>query len=95
MSWQDIVFSIGQWIFIIALIPLIFSKDKPALSSSLMTGTVLAVFAFTYSTLSLWTASASTVLSAGAWFILATQKIRANRKKSVLLQDGLAEKETA
>ena len=95
MSWQDIVFSIGQWIFIVALIPLLFSTDKPALSSSLMTGTVLAVFAFTYSTLSLWTASVSTVLSAGAWFILAIQKMRANRKKSALLQDGSAEQETS
>ncbi|GEM_PF-552297 len=94
MTWQDIVFSIGQWIFIVALIPLLFSKDKPALSSSLMTGTVLAVFAFTYSTLSLWTASTSTILTAGAWFTLAIQKYRLDRKKSALLTNGLAEKKT-
>ncbi|MDO8620333.1 MAG: hypothetical protein Q7R64_03230 [bacterium] len=95
MMWQDIVFSVGQWIFIIALIPSLLSKEKPALSTSLMTGTVLAVFAFTYSTLSLWTASVSTVLSAGTWFVLAVQKYNSDRKKHSLLVDGSAEQETS
>ena len=79
MTWQDIIFSIGQWVFIIALIPSVVSKDKPALSSSLMTGSVLAVFAFTYFTLSLWMSGASTILVAAIWFILAIQKCRADK----------------
>lgn len=79
MEWQDIVLSVGSWIFTIALIPSVLSKDKPALSSSLMTGSVLVVYAVTYLTLSLWTAAASTVLVAGVWFTLAVQKYRADR----------------
>lgn len=79
MHWQDIVFSIGQWIFIVALIPSVLSKDKPALSSSLLTGTVLAVFAVTYLSLSLWFSGATTILVSGMWFTLAIQKYRANR----------------
>lgn len=85
MAWQDIVLSIGSWIFAIALIPSVLSKDKPALSSSLMTGSVLGVYAITYVSLSLWVAAASTVLVAGVWFTLAVQKYRADRsaRKSV------------
>lgn len=74
MLWQDIVFSIGQWFFIIALIPSLISKDKPAFSSSISTGAVLLVFAFTYMSLGLWTSGVSSLLLAGMWFALAVQK---------------------
>ena len=79
MAWQDIILSVGSWIFAVALIPSVVSKDKPALSSSLMTGSVLGVYAVTYVSLSLWVAAASTVLVAGMWFTLAVQKYRADR----------------
>jgi hypothetical protein len=76
MHWQDIVLSVGQYIFVIALLPSIFSEDKPAFSSSLLTGSVLAVFSFIYFTLGLW----SSCIAAGAvsftWLILAWQKWR-------------------
>ena len=32
MQWQDIAISIAQWAAVAALVPSIFSKDKPALS---------------------------------------------------------------
>ncbi len=83
MTWQDIILSVGSWIFAIALIPSILSKDKPALSSSLITGSVLTIFACTYLTLSLWTTAASTVLVAGMWFTLALQKIRLTRREKL------------
>ncbi|MDO8623750.1 MAG: hypothetical protein Q7R54_00100 [bacterium] len=79
MAWQDIILSVGSWIFTIALIPSVLSKDKPALSSSLMTGSVLGVYAVTYVTLSLWAAAASTVLVAAMWYTLAIQKVRLDR----------------
>jgi len=74
MVWQDIVISIGSWLFIIALIPSIRGKEKPPVSTSILTGSVLAVFSLTYATLELWISVASTALLAGAWFILAVQK---------------------
>ena len=62
--------------FIIALLPSIFSKDKPAIATSLITGTVLTIFAFTFATLSLWLSAVSTMFVSIVWFILAFQKWR-------------------
>lgn len=74
MAWQDIVLSIGQWVFLIALIPSILGKDKPALSTSLMTGSLLIVFAFVYASLFLWVGGVSAFLVGLGWFVLAFQK---------------------
>lgn len=76
MAWQDIVLSLGGYIFIIALIPSVLSSDKPALSSSLLTGAILGVFAVVYATLDLWSSAISTSLLALTWLVLAWQKWR-------------------
>ena len=81
MIWQDIVISIGQWVFAIALLPSVFGKAKPALSSSLIIGSVLAVFVFTFASLSLWISAVSTIAGSLIWFVLAAQKIMINRKE--------------
>lgn len=72
--WQDYVIAVGSIIFVIALIPSVLGKHKPALSTSLLTGTVLLVFAMTYLTLSLWFAAITTTLTATLWYVLAVQK---------------------
>ncbi|MBU6431112.1 MAG: hypothetical protein KGJ58_02055 [Patescibacteria group bacterium] len=74
MSWQDILLSIGQFVFAVALLPSVFGKDKPALSTSLTTGIVLMIFAFTYSTLKLWSGAAFAALVGAMWFVLVIQK---------------------
>ncbi|MFA5877157.1 MAG: hypothetical protein WC880_02210 [Candidatus Paceibacterota bacterium] len=79
MHWQDIVLSIGQYIFVIALLPSVFGKDKPALSSSLLTGTVLGVFSVVYATLGLWSSTIASVLVTATWFLLAWQQYRKNK----------------
>jgi hypothetical protein len=71
----------GQWIFIIALLPSVFGKDKPALSTSLLTGAVLSVFALTFVTLSLWVSAVSTELTSFTWLLLAFQKYRAGKNR--------------
>ena len=76
MEWQDIILSVGQFIFIIALLPSVFSKDKPALATSIITSATLIVFAFTYATLSLTSAAISGVIVSLLWFILAIQKYK-------------------
>lgn len=73
--WQDIVIAIGSLVFAAALIPSVVSKDKPALWTSLMTGTVLIVFTATYASLDLWYATATTALTAVLWLVLAAQKL--------------------
>lgn len=76
MLWQDWVISIGQLGLVAALIPTIKGKDKPALFTSLLTGAILTIFAFTFSTLSLWTSTITSLISAASWFLLAYQKYR-------------------
>jgi len=76
MHWQDIVLSIGQYIFVLALLPSVFGKDKPAFSSSLLTGIILAVFSGVYATLGLWNSTVASSAVAFVWLLLAWQKYR-------------------
>ena len=71
MPWQDTVFAVGIWIFAFALIPTIKARDKPAFPTSLLTGTVMGIFAFTYATLSLWYSALSALVLSIMWFALA------------------------
>lgn len=73
--WQDYVIAIGAIIFIFALLPSVLGKHKPALSTSVLTGSVLFVFAFTYMSLHLWFAAVTTLMTSIQWFILAVQKL--------------------
>lgn len=82
MSWQDIVLSIGQVIFIISLLPSILSKDKPAFVTSLVTAIVLFIFALIDLTISLYATSLTVAATAVGWTILAYQKYMIDRKKS-------------
>jgi hypothetical protein len=74
-TWQDIVLAIGAVIFCLALIPSITGEDKPAVWTSVLTGSVLAVFTAVYVSLSLWYAALTTGLSAVLWAVLAFQKV--------------------
>lgn len=76
MVWQDVVLTAGQFVFIVALAPSVLSKDKPALATSLLTGSVLAVFVICFASLSLWLAAITTSFSSLTWFILAYQKYK-------------------
>lgn len=74
MIWQDIVFMIGGFLFVWALWPSVFGKDKPDTKTSIRTGVVLTAFVTCYATLGLWLAAASTTLTALMWYILFFQK---------------------
>lgn len=74
-NWQDIVLGAGSLILAAALLPSIFSKHKPALWTSVLTGAVLTTFAVTYSSLRLWYAATTTLLTALLWFTLAVQRV--------------------
>ena len=82
MAWQDYILTIGTILFIVALIPSVFSKDKPAFTTSLLTGSVLAVFAFVYLSLSLWLTTITVSITSLTWLILAYQKYKINKSKS-------------
>lgn len=74
--WQDIVFMVGGFLFMWALWPSVFGKDKPPASTSLRTGLVLAAFCLCYATLGLWLAFISTLGTTAMWFILYFQMRR-------------------
>ena len=72
--WQDLIFSIGSWIFTIALIPSIISKDKPNRITCFMTAIILVVFSYTYYTMGLLLGALSSFVTALCWVILFVQK---------------------
>lgn len=76
MHWQDLVFAVGSIIFMVALIPSVRSRNKPALSSSLLTCGVLLAFVVCYATLGLTYSAVTTGGTAALWFTLAVQEIR-------------------
>lgn len=77
--WQDIVLTIGQIIFIIALIPAITHKHKPHFLTGILNAIVLVTFAIVYVTLSLWFAAITTGIVAVLWFVLALQSLKTER----------------
>lgn len=81
MPWQDIVISVGQWAMTAALVPSLIGPNKPAVSSSIMTGTLIAIFGITYASLDLWSATVSSGVCALAWFVLAWQGWRRKRAR--------------
>jgi hypothetical protein len=76
MHWQDVIIFLSYIFFDIALIPSIKSNHKPAIQTSLITGSLNIVMAFTQITLGLWFSSAATFVNAVLWLILAYQKSR-------------------
>lgn len=76
MIWQDIVLMVGGLGFSIALIPTVRGKAKPAKSTCLATGSILAAFAVVYSTLGLWLAFGGTAATTTIWFVLLVQQRR-------------------
>ena len=75
MKWQDIILGVGGFIFSISLLPSIFGEGKPEMLTSLLTATVLTVFAITYFSLKLRLAALSTILTAICWWVLLVQVI--------------------
>jgi hypothetical protein len=60
---QDLILTAGSIIFIAALIPSMTGKAKPALSTSVLTGSVLLVFAGVYVILHLWFSGLTTFIT--------------------------------
>lgn len=79
MPVQDLIITGGSLILAAALLPTVFSKDKPALSTALLTGSILAVFAVTYLTLDLRFAAIITFVTSALWLTIAVQIVRARR----------------
>lgn len=75
MDIHDAIFAIGSLVFFLALLPSIFSPDKPNALTSFVTSIVLFVFAFAYYDLGFEYAGTITGLTAILWAILFRQKV--------------------
>lgn len=75
-TWQDWVVAIGSLLFFFALLPSILSKNKPSVWTSLLTASILTIFAVVYWTLGLTFGTATTALTATGWCVLFFQKAR-------------------
>ena len=73
LPWQEVVFTVGGFMFFVALLPSIFSDNKPALSTSLMTASFLSLFVVAFAKLDLWWSAGAQALGALAWWILTIQ----------------------
>lgn len=78
MVWQDVVIAVCQLAFIPAMLPTVFGKDKPALSTSVMNFVIVTIIASCLASLHLWFAAGSAAPIALIWFILAVQKMHKN-----------------
>ncbi len=83
VKWQDPVLASGSLVFIIALVPSLVSTKKPALSTSVLTGTVLAAFAAVYASLSLWFTTITTSVTSICWLVLALQQFRSTNRNGL------------
>lgn len=80
MHWQDLALSIGQIIFVIALLPSILSQDKPALITSVVNSVVLYTFALIDVTIPLYLTGVTVAATALGWTVLAYQKYAMGRR---------------
>lgn len=74
MIWQDAVIAAAQWVFIIALLPVLRGRTKPPKGFCLITSMTLFVCAATNATLDLWISAATVALLATLWLKLAAQQ---------------------
>lgn len=86
--WQDWTLSIGSFFFAAALVPSIRTTDKPAVLTSLITGSWLGVFTVVYGSLSLWRSVVATALTAVLWFVLAAQKMIQQKRAEMARRPG-------
>lgn len=72
--WQDKVIAGGQWVLVFSLLPSLIGPDKPAFWTSIITCAVSMVFAYTFWTLRMKAAVASSAVAVVCWLILAYQQ---------------------
>lgn len=82
IPWQDFVFTGGSFLFILALLPILFTKEYPPRSTSLLIGGVLAIFLLPYASLGLWLAFSATAIQSALWFSFASLDARRQRRQA-------------
>jgi hypothetical protein len=76
---NDLIFTAGSFVFLIALMPSIFTENKPNTKTSLTTSIILFVFTYNYIDLNLYFSAAVGFLTGVAWLVLYFQARRIKR----------------
>ncbi len=79
MLWQDVVFTFGQLVFFISLIPTILAKEKPAFLTWRGTSVVLTIYIPTLWTLGLYVSVVFTIILTSAWWAVTYQSWQRSR----------------
>lgn len=80
MNWQDIVLTVANFIFVVALLPAILSDEKPPVLTSVTTAIALVMIATANASLGLWFAGATVTIASVLWLTLAVQQWRQHRR---------------
>jgi len=66
--WQDIVFTLGGFVFALLLLPILLDKNAqvPRITS-IPTSITLLIFSFTYLSLGLYLSAITNILTASCW----------------------------
>lgn len=74
--WQDVVVTVGQVVFVFALLPMVRAHHKPPISTSVVHGLVLASFGVAFASLALWFSAVTVFMVSGLWFYIGWQQYR-------------------
>ena len=69
----NLVITFGGIFFMIALLPTIFSDDKPSIWTSIPTAIILLSFSLVYYDLGLYSAAIISLLTSTLWYVIAIQ----------------------
>lgn len=86
--WQDYVIAIGQWFFVVSLIPAIRAKGKPPLFTSVSTGVILITFGFTFGTMGMWNSCIATTTVGLMWEAIAIQTVLGRSRGKHVNENG-------
>lgn len=75
-SWQDIVLSLSLVAFNVALIPSITGKQKPRMTTSVLTALFLIPQIIVFASIGLWYSFTMAVINSVLWATLAVQRYR-------------------
>lgn len=81
MIWQDWVFTVGSLILTVGILPMLWHKHKPPLTSSIPVFVVLYAFTATYPTLNIYLACAIEGVQSTLWVALAVQRVQEVRRE--------------
>jgi len=79
MLANDLIFTFGSIVFLVALIPSLVSENKPDKKTSFITSFVLCVFSLNYISIGLYFSSVVSFIGAIAWLVLYIQKKKGNK----------------